>query len=204
MEFGDDTYDSLVILPPRGKTSDTAQKEPFLSPPRRSPSPQLAPQPSKSLTSELHIGQCRGRVGICRQTHLPPLCGLSFPRLLGFAGEANRVAADQQVRRKTVTGRQTELKLSHLGGIADLLAPIRFQSLGNSANGRFIVGEEFGRVLVRPGTPVRPHSAGFQGANRHAERRQFLSERFREASNGPFRSMVGCACQVWSGGRRPM
>src|SRR6202050_1032969 len=78
MEFGDDTYDSLVILPPRGKTSDTEQKEPFLSPPKRSPSPQLAPQPSKSLTSKLHVGQCRGRVGICRQTHLPPLCGLSF------------------------------------------------------------------------------------------------------------------------------
>src|SRR6266850_1592662 len=72
---------------------------------------------------------------------------------------------------------------------ADLFTPIRLQGLGNSADGRFIVGEEFGRVLVRAGTPVRPHSAGFKGANRHAERRQFLSERFREASNGPFRSM---------------
>jgi hypothetical protein len=44
-------------------------------------------------------------------------------------------------------------------------------------------------------TPVRPHSAGFKGANRHAERRQFLSERFREASTGPFRSMVGRAAR---------
>jgi hypothetical protein len=81
---------------------------------------------------------------------------VSFPRLLGFAGEANRVAADQQVRRKAVSRRQTEHNLSHLDGIADLFTPIRFQGLGNSANGRFIVGEEFGRVLVRAGTPVRP------------------------------------------------
>src|ERR1700733_15334497 len=190
MEFGDDTYDSLVILPPRGKTSDTAQKEPFLSPPKRSPSPQLAPQPSKSLTSKLHVGQCRGRVGICRQTHLPPPCGLSFPRLLGFDGEADGVAADQQVRRKAVTRRQTEHNLSHLDGIADLFTPIRFQGLGNSANGRFIVREEFGRVLVRAGTPVRPHSAGFKGANLYPERGQFLGKRFRKAPNSPLRCMV--------------
>ena len=123
-------------------------------------------------------------------THLPPLCCLGAPRLLGFGGEANRVTADQQVGRKAVTGRQTEHNLSHLGGIADLFTPIRFQGLGNSANGRFIVGEEFGRVLVRAGTPVRPHSAGFKGANLHPERGQFLSERFRKASNSPFRCMV--------------
>src|ERR1700733_2980293 len=120
MEFGDDTYDSLVILPPRGKTSDTAQKEPFPSPPKRSPSPQLAPKLPESLTSKLHVRQNRGRADLYRQTHLPPLCGLSFPRLLGFAGEANRVAADQQVRRKAITRRQTEHNLSHLDGIGDL------------------------------------------------------------------------------------
>ena len=128
---------------------------------------------------------------------MSPLCGFSFPRLLGFAGEANRVAADQQMRRKAVNRRQTEHNLSHLDWVADLFTPIRFQDLGNSADGRFIVGEEFGRVLVRASTPVRPHSAGFKGANGHAERRQFLSERFREAFNGPFRSMVRRA--AWSG-----
>jgi hypothetical protein len=63
--------------------------------------------------------------------------------------EANRIAADQQVRRKAVTGRQTEHNLSHLDGIADLFTPIRFQSLGNSADRRLILREEFGGVLVR-------------------------------------------------------
>ncbi len=124
------------------------------------------------VTSESHVRQNRGRVNICRQTNPPPLCGLSFPRLPRFAGEANRVAADQQVRRKAVNRRETE-HLSHLDGVADLFTPIRLQDLGNSADGRFIVGEEFGRVLVRASTPVRPHSAGFKGANGHAERRQF-------------------------------
>jgi hypothetical protein len=85
-------------------------------------------------------------------THLPPLCCLGTPRLLGFGGEANRVAADRQVGRKAVTGRQTEHNLSHLGGIADLFTPIRFQGRGNSADGRLIVGEKFGRVLVRAGS----------------------------------------------------
>ena len=61
---------------------------------------------------------------ICRQTNLPRLCGLSFPRLLGFAGEANRVAADQQVRRKAANRRQTEHNLSHLDWVADLFTPI--------------------------------------------------------------------------------
>src|SRR6202166_318836 len=145
---------------------------------------------AQAVTSKSHVRQNRGRVDICRQTHLPPLCGLSFPRLLGFSAEANRVAADQQVRRKAVTRRQTEHNLSHLDGIADLFTPIRFQGLGNSANGRFIVGEEFGRVLVRAGTPVRPHSAGFKGANLHRERGQFLGKRFRKAPNSPFRCMV--------------
>jgi hypothetical protein len=78
---------------------------------------------AQAVTSKSHVRQNRGRVDICRQTHLPPLCGLSFPRLLGFAGEANRVAADQQVRRKAVTRRQTEHNLSHLDGIADLFTP---------------------------------------------------------------------------------
>jgi hypothetical protein len=116
---------------------------------------------AQPVTSKSHVRQNRGRVDICRQTNLASLCGLNFPRLLSFAGQANRVAADQQVRRKTVTSRQTEHNLSHLDGIADLFAPIRFQGIGNSADGRFIIGEEFGRVLVRAGTPVRPHSAGF-------------------------------------------
>src|SRR5882757_5461973 len=99
---------------------------------------------------------------------LPPFliawhpCALGCPRLLGLGGEANRVAADQQVRRKAVTGRQTEHNLSDLGGIADLFTPIRFQSLGNSADRRLILREEFGRVLVRAGAPVCPHSAGFK------------------------------------------
>src|SRR5215467_13144870 len=150
---------------------------------------------AQAVTSKSHVRQNRERVDICRQTHLPPLCGLSFPRLLSFAGEANRVAADQQVRRKAVTRRQTEHNLSHLDGIADLFTPIRFQGLGNSANGRFIVGEEFGRVLVRAGTPVRPHSAGFKGANLHPERGQFLGKRFRKASNRPFRCMISCAAR---------
>ncbi len=60
------------------------------------------------VTSEQHVGQCRGRVGISRQAHLPPLRCLGSPRLLGVGGEANRVAADQQVRRNAVTGRQAE------------------------------------------------------------------------------------------------
>jgi hypothetical protein len=120
----------------------------------------------------------------------------SFPCLLGFAGEANRVAADQQVRRKAVIRRQTEHNLSHLDGIADLFTPIRFQGLGNSADRRLILRKEFGRVLVRAGAPVRPHSAGFKGANLHAERGQFLGKRLRKASNSPFRCMVRGAART--------
>ena len=90
-------------------------------------------------------------------------CAASAPRVfLGFCGEANRIAADQQVRRKAVAGRQTEHNLSHLDGIADLFTPIRFQSLGNSADRRLILREEFGRVLVRASAPVCPHPAGFK------------------------------------------
>src|SRR5580704_17085485 len=37
------------------------------------------------VTSEPHLGQHSGRVEIGQQTHLPTLCGLSFPRLLSFA-----------------------------------------------------------------------------------------------------------------------
>jgi hypothetical protein len=115
------------------------------------------------VTSEPHLGQCRGRVDVCGQAHLPPLCGLGCPRLLGLGGEANRVAADQQVRRKAITRRQTEHNLSHLDGIADLFTPIRFQGLGNSADRRLILREEFGRALVRASASVCPHPAGFKG-----------------------------------------
>jgi hypothetical protein len=40
------------------------------------------------------------------------------------------------------------------------------------------------------GAPIRPHSAGFKGANLHPDRGQFLGKRFRKASNRPFRCMV--------------
>jgi hypothetical protein len=61
----------------------------------------------RRVTSEPHLGQCRERFDVCRQAHLPPLCGLSFPRLLGFAGEANRVAADHARRESAVHHQQT-------------------------------------------------------------------------------------------------
>ncbi len=108
----------------------------------------------------------------------------------GDAARIHSVAADQQVRRKAVTGRQTDHNLSHLGGITDLFTPIRFQRLGNSADRRLILREEFGRVLVRAGAPVCPHSAGFKGANLHPERGQFLGKRFRKAPNSPFSCVV--------------
>jgi hypothetical protein len=68
-----------------------------------------------------------------------------------------------------------------------------FKGLGNSAHRRFIVGEEFGCALVHAGAPVRLHSAGFEGANLHPERGQFLGKGFRKASDSPFRNMVGRA-----------
>ena len=42
-----------------------------------------------------------------------------------------------------VTGRQTKHNVSYLGGITDLLPPIRFQGLGNGPDGGFIVREQF-------------------------------------------------------------
>ena len=79
-----------------------------------------------------HGRYCRGRRHVCRKAHVPPLCALGCPRFLGFGGEANRVATDQEVRRKTVTGRQTKHNLSYLGGITDLFPPIRFQALATA------------------------------------------------------------------------
>ena len=104
---------------------------------------------AQAVTSKSHVRQNRGRVDICRQTHLPPLCGLSFPRLLGFAGEANRVAADQQMRRKAVTRRQTEHNPSHLGGIADFFTPIRLSYRGRHQEGHTISALP-GNVILCP------------------------------------------------------
>jgi hypothetical protein len=39
---------------------------------------------------------------------LPPLRYLGRPRFIFFGGEANRVATDQEVRRKAVSGHQTK------------------------------------------------------------------------------------------------
>jgi len=120
----------------------------------------------------------------------PAKCALDCPRFLGFGGEANRVATDQEVRRKTVTGRQTRHNLRYLGGITDVFPPIRFQGLGNGPDGRFIVRKRFRHVLISAGAPIRPHATGLKGAHLHAERRQLLGKRFREASDSPFRCMV--------------
>jgi hypothetical protein len=42
------------------------------------------------------------------------------------------------------TSGQTKHNLGHLDGIANLFAPIRFQGLGSSAYGQFIVSEKVG------------------------------------------------------------
>jgi hypothetical protein len=100
------------------------------------------------------------------------------------------LTASGKLLRKTVTGRQTKHNLSYLGGITDLFPPIRFQGLGNGPDGRFIVRKQFRRVLISAGAPIRPHATGLKGAHLHAERRELLGKRFREASDSPFRCMV--------------
>ena len=58
---------------------------------------------AQAVTSKSHVRQNRGRVDICRQTHLPPLCGLSFPRLLRPAG--GFVCSTSATRRGDGSGR---------------------------------------------------------------------------------------------------
>ena len=60
-------------------------------------------------------------------------CVASAPRV--FSASAAKRTASLPISRcagRLIAGRQTKHNLSHLGGIADLFAPIRFQGLGNS------------------------------------------------------------------------
>src|SRR2546425_10729942 len=86
---------------------------------------------------------------------------------------------------KTITVGQMKDNLSYLDRIADLLPPIRLQRLRDSTQGWFIVGGKLRHVLVCPDSPVRSHTAGFEGAHFDADWSQFLGKGFRESSPRP-------------------
>ena len=98
-----------------------------------------------------------------------PALRIGSTRRLGFACVADGVAADQEMCREMIATSQTKNNLSHLGRIAILLAPERLQCLDDRADGRFLIREQIGCVLVRTRAPVRPHSTGFKGAHLDAE-----------------------------------
>ncbi len=76
--------------------------------------------------------------------------------------------------------------------------------LGSSANGRFIIREEFGRALVRSGAPVRPHSAGLKEAQTlYAERDSSWARDSVKPPTAHLRSMVGRAADGRGSGGPP-
>src|SRR5580700_6297319 len=68
-----------------------------------------------------------------------PVGSVGCARRLGFAGEADGVAADQKMCRETIARSQIKDNLSYLDRVADLVPPIRLQRHGNCAHRRFIV-----------------------------------------------------------------
>jgi hypothetical protein len=94
-----------------------------------------------------------------------PVGSVGCARSLGLGGEANGVAADEKMRRETISGSQKRDNLSHLDRVAHLVPPIRLQRLGNCADGRFIVRKQVRHVPVRTNAPVRAHPARFERAH---------------------------------------
>src|SRR6266851_5535734 len=92
--------------------------------------------------------------------------------------------------REMIAGSQTKDELRHLGRIADFVAPVRRQGLDYRAHGWFIFREQSRCFFVCANTPIRPHSAGFEGTHRDAERGDLLRQGLGESANRPLSRMV--------------
>jgi hypothetical protein len=63
----------------------------------------------------------------------PPFC-IGCTCCLGLDSELNGVAAQQKMCRQTIAGSQKEDELGYLDRIAGLIAPVRFQRVGERAH----------------------------------------------------------------------
>jgi len=140
--------------------------------------------------SESYVWQGHRSIHIRRETYFTPIFRLTVASCLGFLRVSNGVAPQQEMERQMFARRQTKNHLSHFGGRAHFISPVRFQCRDRCPDGRLVIRKQFRCVLIRPAPPVGPHSAGFEGAHLNTKRSYLLGKRFGESANRPFGGVI--------------